>query len=288
MLLRFSKMHGAGNDFIVLNGIEQDLSSLQKEDWIRLADRKFGIGADQILLIERSILPQVDFRYRIINHDGTEVEQCGNGSRCFVRYVQDKGLTSKKKISVEVSHAILTLEDKGEGLVEVDMGCPIIDFEKIPFLPKNLTFKDNGDTTLFNLPILNSTLPISVVSMGNPHAVHFTDDLDLLDITQIGPMIENDLHFPNKVNAGFAQIINSHEIKLRVFERGSGETLSCGTGACAAVVQGIRLKKLQSPVIVNTRGGSLNISWDFKSLGIQAHVMMTGPAVTVFDGEINL
>lgn len=288
MKLKFTKMHGAGNDFIVLNGIDQDLSKLSKEQWKFLAHRQFGIGADQILIVEKPQSSDADFRYRIINHDGSEVEQCGNGSRCFVRFVHDKGLTNKKTVRVEVAHTVLSLIENDDGQVTVNMGAPIFTAEHIPFNPSQLKTKSEGTDILYELPLTNGGRWISAVSMGNPHAIQLVNDVEKYPVLIEGPEIESHITFPNKVNAGFMEVINRHHIRLRVFERGAGETLACGTGACAAAVAGIRRGVLESPVQVDTHGGQLQIQWNVKNLGQTAPVMMKGPAQTVFEGEIDL
>jgi diaminopimelate epimerase len=290
--LRFTKMHGAGNDFIVLNGIDQDLSSITKEEWRQLAHRQFGIGADQILLIEKATRPDADFRYRIFNSDGGEVEQCGNGSRCFVRYVLDKKLSSKNPLRVELAHTILTLEALPDGQVQVDMGAPIFEHEHIPFRAENLASKVEFHETLYALPIGNNPGAhgdwISVLSMGNPHAVQVVIDVDSAPVAQEGAHIESHSAFSRGVNAGYMQVLNRNAIKLRVYERGTGETLACGTGACAAVISGIRRGLLDSPVRVQTRGGPLTIAWSGVRDGVAQSVIMTGPATTVFEGEFTL
>jgi diaminopimelate epimerase len=290
--LRFTKMHGAGNDFIVLNGIDQDLSTITKEQWRQLAHRQFGIGADQILLIEKATRSDADFRYRIVNSDGGEVEQCGNGSRCFVRYVLDKKLSSKNPLRVEVAHTVLMLEALPDGQVQVDMGAPIFEHARIPFRAENLASKMEFHETLYALPIGSNPGGhddwIGVLSMGNPHAVQLVMDVDSAPVTQEGPRIENHSAFPQRVNAGYMQVLNRNAIKLRVFERGAGETLACGTGACAAVVSGIRRGLLDSPVRVQTRGGELTIAWSGVRDGAAQSVIMTGPATTVFEGEFTL
>ena len=290
--LRFSKMHGAGNDFVVLNGITQNLDGISSAQWRQLADRQLGIGADQILIVEKSQLPDVDFRYRILNADGGEVEQCGNGSRCFVRFVHEQGLSDKKIVRVEVAHTILTLQLIEKNLVRVDMGQPIFNPPEIPFNPIGLSTKTEFMETLYALPINKNSGAhadwIAVLSMGNPHAVQVVEDLDSAPVETEGPFIEHHSAFPKRVNAGYMQVLHRHEIHLRVYERGAGETLSCGTGACAAVVSGIRRGLLDSPVTVHTRGGDLQIAWD----GIQGNqispVIMIGPAETVFEGEITI
>ena len=289
--LRFTKMHGAGNDFIVLNGIDQDLSGISKEQWQALAHRQFGIGADQILLVEKATRPDADFRYRIFNSDGGEVEQCGNGSRCFVRFVQDQGLSNKNPLRVEVAHTVLTLKSHPDGQVEVDMGAPIFEHSHIPFNANGLASVQEFQETLYALPLnypaTHDSL-VGVLSMGNPHAVQVVGDVDSAPVLEEGPEIEKFVAFPKKVNVGYMQAINRNEIKLRVFERGAGETLACGTGACAAVVSGIRRGLLDSPVKVHTRGGYLQIAWGGVIDGITQPVIMTGPAVTVFEGETTI
>ena len=286
--IRFTKMHGAGNDFIVLNGIDQDLSGITREQWQALAHRQFGIGADQILLVEKATRPDADFRYRIFNADGGEVEQCGNGSRCFVRFVLDQGLSNKNPLRVEVAHTVLTLKSHPDGQVEVDMGAPIFEHSHIPFNATGLASVQEFQETLYALPLSRPAAHdslVGVLSMGNPHAVQVVGDIDSAPVLEEGPEIEGFAAFPKKVNAGYLQVINRNEIKLRVFERGAGETLACGTGACAAVVSGIRRGLLDSPVKVHTRGGDLQIAWAGTIDGVAQSVIMTGPAVTVFEGE---
>jgi diaminopimelate epimerase len=274
--LKFSKMHGLGNDFVVLDGIRQQVS-LTPAQLRFLADRNFGIGCDQILLVEKPAQPNIDFRYRIFNADGSEVEQCGNGARCFVRFVHDVGLTDKNEIRVETQRGIIAPRLESDGMVTVDMGIP-------RFLPAEIPFLHDDDVVIYNLDVADETLEISVVSMGNPHAVQVVDSVDGAPVAAHGPLIENHERFPQRVNAGFMQILDRSAIKLRVYERGSGETLACGTGACAAVVAGVRRGLLDSPVRVTTRGGDLTIAWG----GADHPVLMTGPAVTVFSGEIEL
>ena len=284
-------MHGAGNDFIVLNGIDQDLSNISREQWQKLAHRQFGIGADQILLVEKATRPDADFRYRIFNADGGEVEQCGNGSRCFVRYVLDQGLSVKNPLRVEVAHTVLTLKSHEDGQVEVNMGAPIFEHSKIPFNANGLASKQEFQEILYALPIATPTPHdswISVVSMGNPHAIQVVGDVNNAPVLEEGSSIEKDSVFPKRVNAGYMQILNRHEIKLRVFERGAGETLACGTGACASVVSGIRRGLLDSPVQVHTRGGDLQIAWGGLIDEVTQPVIMTGPAITVFEGETTI
>ena len=276
MKLKFSKMHGLGNDFVVLDGVRQQVS-LSPEQLVYLADRHFGVGCDQILLVEKPSQPGIDFRYRIFNADGGEVEQCGNGARCFVRFVHDQGLTDKRQIRVETLKGIIEPRLEADGNVTVDMGEP-------RFLPAEIPFLADYDVIIHLLDVADETLETTVVSMGNPHAVQVVDDVDTHPVGEHGPLIERHPRFPKRVNAGFMQIIDRHSIKLRVYERGSGETLACGTGACAAAVAGIRRGLLDSPVRVITRGGDLNIAWG----GAGRPVLMTGPAVTVFTGEIEL
>lgn len=289
--IRFTKMHGAGNDFIVLNGIDQDLSDITREQWQALAHRQLGIGADQILLVEKATRPDADFRYRIFNSDGGEVEQCGNGSRCFVRFVLDQGLSNKNPLRVEVAHTVLTLKAQPDGQVEVNMGAPIFEPTLIPFNPEGLPSLQEFHEMLYALT-LNAPAEhddwVGVLSMGNPHAVQVVADVDSAPVLKEGPAIENHPAFPNKVNAGYMEMLSRNEIKLRVFERGVGETMACGTGACAAVVSGIRRALLDSPVIVHTRGGDLQIAWAGMIDNVAQPVIMTGPAVTVFVGETEI
>ena len=284
-------MHGAGNDFIVLNGIDQDLGNVSKEQWQALAHRQFGVGADQILIVEKATRPDADFRYRIFNADGGEVEQCGNGSRCFVRFVLDQGLSTKNPLRVEVAHTILTLKSHPDGQVEVDMGAPIFEHSEIPFNADGLASMQEFQEMLYALPLNHPATHdsfVGVVSMGNPHAVQVVADVDSAAVLEEGPEIEKFAAFPNRVNAGYMQVMNRHEIKLRVYERGAGETLACGTGACAAVVSGIRRGLLDSPVKVHTRGGDLQITWGGIVNNTAQPVIMTGPAVTVFEGETEI
>jgi diaminopimelate epimerase len=287
MKLKFTKMHGAGNDFIVIDAINQHLD-FGPQQWARLADRRFGIGADQILVVERPTVKGCDFRYRIFNADGGEVEQCGNGSRAFVRFVRDQGLTAADSIRVQTMAGIITPRLEDDGSVTVDMGPPVLDPAAVPFDSAGLAGWAEGDDTLWPLPIkyqgASKTVFMSVVSMGNPHAVQVVDDVDTAPVAETGPLIETHARFPKRVNAGFLQVLDRRHVKLRVFERGAGETLACGTGACAAVVAGIRRGLLDSPVRVSARGGELSIAW----AGPGAPVYLSGPAVTVFEGEITL
>ncbi len=272
--IRFTKMQGAGNDFMVIDGINQNIH-LSAEQIKMLAHRQFGIGFDQLLLVETSSI--ADFKYRIFNADGSEVAQCGNGARCFVRFVVDQQLTQKREISVETASGIITPKLEDNGLVTVNMGAPRFALNEIPFTADALA-------PTYTLDVNGQEIEVSVLSMGNPHAVQIVDDIETAPVLAIGSQIERHPRFAQRVNAGFMQIVDAHHIKLRVFERGTGETLACGTGACAAVVAGIQLGRLQSPVRVSARGGELHIAWQ----GGNSAVMMTGPAVTVFTGEVNL
>jgi diaminopimelate epimerase len=283
MKLKFTKMHGAGNDFIVVDAINQQVD-LSIDQWRRLADRRFGIGADQILVVERPTDAGVDFRYRIFNNDGGEVEQCGNGSRAFVRFVVDKGLTQARSIRVQTMSGIISPRLEDDGSVTVDMGAPRLVPAEVPFDETGLAGMVQGDDTLWPLPVGDETVFVSVVSMGNPHAVQVVDDVDAAPVEETGPLIERHVRFPKRVNAGYLQVIDRHHIRLRVFERGAGETLACGTGACAAVVAGIRRGLLDSPVRVSARGGELSIAW----AGPDQPVYLSGPAVSVFEGEVEI
>jgi diaminopimelate epimerase len=268
-------MQGQGNDFVVLDGVRQDVT-ITAEVAKRIADRHFGVGCDQILLVERPALPGNDFRYRIWNSDGGEVEQCGNGARCFARFVLDEGLTAKHGIRVETASGVIAPYVNPNGQVTVDMGRP-------RFEPKEIPFRAEA-AAIYPLHVGESDVTVCVLSMGNPHAVQVVEDVDTAPVRTEGPLIENHAAFPRRVNAGYMQVVSRSHIRLRVWERGAGETLACGTGACAAVVSGIRLGLVDSPVTVETRGGKLTIEW----LGDQAAVMMTGDAVRVFDGEIEI
>ncbi|CAN7647499.1 diaminopimelate epimerase [Massilia sp. LjRoot122] len=283
MKLKFTKMHGAGNDFIVVDAIHQDVN-LSAEQWRRLADRRFGIGADQILVVERPVSEGCDFRYRIFNSDGGEVEQCGNGARAFGRFVSDKGLSSERSIRVETMKGIIAPRLEDDGSVTVDMGAPRLDPLDVPFDAAGLAGWAEGEDTTWPLPVGGKTVFVSVVSMGNPHAVQVVENVDTAPVESMGPAIEVHPRFPKKVNAGFMQVVDRHHIRLRVFERGAGETLACGTGACAAVVAGIRRGLLDSPVRVSARGGELSIAW----AGPGQPVYLSGPAVTVFEGEVEI
>ena len=284
--MKFTKMHGAGNDFIVVDATSQQVD-LSAEQWARLADRRFGIGADQILVVEKPSLPGVDFRYRIFNSDGGEVEQCGNGARAFVKFVTEKGLTDKRSIRVQTMAGVIEPRLEDDGAITVDMGAPVLEPAAVPFDSDGLSGVMQGRDTLWPLDITVDGKPrsvlVSAVSMGNPHAVQVVGDADSAPVEQEGPQIERHPRFPRRVNAGFMQVIDRHHVRLRVFERGAGETLACGSGACAAVVAGIRRGLLDSPVRVDARGGVLSIAWE----GEGRPVRMTGPAVTVFEGEID-
>jgi diaminopimelate epimerase len=284
MRLPFTKMQGAGNDFVVLDATRNPID-LSEQQLRRLADRRFGVGADQILIVERSAVAGIDFRYRIFNADGSEVEQCGNGARCFVRYVHDHGLTVRRVIRVETLNSRLELRLGDDDRVTVDMGAPVFDTERVPFDAAGLIPRIEGQLALWPIDIGEGRFVESaVVAMGNPHAVQRVDDVKTAPVAEVGPLIERHARFPNRVNVGFMQAISRSHIALRVYERGTGETLACGTGACAAVVAGIRLGWLDRCVDVDMRGGSLRIEWSADD----ATVLMTGPAETVFEGEIEL
>jgi diaminopimelate epimerase len=274
--IKFTKMHGLGNDFVVLDAIHQSFVPTPAQARY-LADRHFGVGCDQILIVEEPSQAGIDFRYRIFNADGGEVEQCGNGARCFVRFVHDHGLTDKPEIRVETKSGIIAPRLEAGGAITVNMGVP-------RFAPSEIPFDSDSDAVVQPLQVADASFDITVVSMGNPHAVQVVADVDGAPVEKFGPLIENHPRFPQRVNAGFMQILDRHAIKLRVYERGAGETLACGTGACAAVVAGIRRGLLDSPVRVTTHGGELSIAW----AGMNAPVLMTGPAVRVFEGEIEL
>ena len=276
MKLRFTKMHGAGNDFVVVDATDARLV-VDARAIRRLADRHTGIGFDQMLVVEPARSPGTDFYYRIFNADGAEVSQCGNGARCFVRYVHDKGLSAKNAIRVETRSGIIEPRLETDGRVTVAMGVPIFEPARIPFVAERRA-------STYPLEVDGRKLEISVLSMGNPHAVQVVADVDAAPVTSEGPLIERHPRFPERVNAGYMQIVDRGHIKLRVFERGAGETLSCGSGACAAVAAGIARGLLDSPVKVDTRGGVLEIAWT----GEAQPVSMTGPAQSVFEGEIEV
>lgn len=283
MKLKFTKMHGAGNDFIVIDAINQSVNFTPVQ-WQQMADRRFGIGADQILIVEKPQAAGVDFRYRIFNADGGEVEQCGNGARAFAKFVIDKGLTDQRRIRVETMSGVIAPQLEDDGRITVDMGAPVLAPEQVPFDCSGLQGQQQHGATLWPLDVNGKTISVAAVSMGNPHAVQIVADVDSAPVALDGPVIENHQRFPKRVNAGFMQIVDRHHIRLRVFERGSGETLACGTGACAAVVAGIGLGLLDSPVSVATNGGELSIAWE----GGTAPVMLTGPAVSVFEGSVEV
>ena len=286
MQLNFTKMQGAGNDFVVVDGVTQPVS-LTASQIKKIADRHFGVGCDQLLMVEKTDLPNVDFKYRIFNADGGEVEQCGNGARCFVRFAVHKKLTQKREIVVETASGIITLTLQNDDLVTVNMGAPIFEPAQIPFIGPTFDLQAREKTYALQANIHGGSghaLTISALSMGNPHAVLLVDNVETANVAELGPAIEAHARFPQRVNVGFMQVVNTHTIKLRVFERGSGETLACGTGACAAVVSGIQLGLLQSPVLVHARGGDLHIEW----AGENNPVMMTGDAEIVFEGIIEV
>jgi diaminopimelate epimerase len=291
MRLRFTKMQGAGNDFVVLDATRAPLA-LDAAMVRRLGDRRFGVGADQILVVENSTTPGVDFRYRIYNNSGDEVEQCGNGARCFVRYVHDKGLSPKATLRVETMSSLIELTLQTDGRVAVDMGAPIFDLARVPFDAAGLVPRDLHGWPLWPIDVDGRAVEAAVLSMGNPHAVMDVRQFGVVDVDDapvaaLGPRIETHARFPRKVNAGFVQVVSRNRIRLRVHERGAGETLACGTGACAAVVAGSRPGWLDARVHGDTRGGRLTIEWP-NAAGSDAHVTMTGPAETVFEGEIEL
>ena len=276
MEIRFSKMHGLGNDFVVIDAIRQSIT-LSTEQIRFLADRRFGIGCDQLLLVESADSAEADFRYRIFNADGSEVEQCGNGVRCFARFVREQGLTDKDKIRVVTKSGIVEPEIQANGEVRVNMGVPVLPPDAIPFEAKQ-------QSILYTLQVAGEDYEIAAVSMGNPHAVLQVEDIEHAPVQVLGPQIESHARFPKRVNAGFMQIMNPQHIRLRVFERGAGETLACGTGACAAVVAGRLRQQLAESVRVSLPGGDLQIQW----AGEGQVVWMTGPAITVFEGKITL
>jgi len=278
MRLRFTKMHGLGNDFVVIDAVTQAQARTLAPAQVRfLADRHFGVGCDQVLVVEQSSRPDADFRYRIFNADGGEVEQCGNGARCFVRFVHEKGLTARRAIRVETQCGLIEPRLEDDGLVSVDMGVPRFEPTRVPFIAES-------DALVQRLELDGGAVEITALSMGNPHAVQVVANVDAAPVGVQGPLIENHPRFPQRVNAGFMQVVDRHAIRLRVFERGAGETLACGTGACAAVAAGIARGLLDSPVRVATCGGELVIAWG----GPGQPVRMTGPAVTVFDSEIEI
>jgi diaminopimelate epimerase len=272
---KFTKMQGVGNDFVVFDAVRQKIA-LTPESVRRISDRHFGIGCDQILLIEPPRLAGTDFFYRIFNSSGEEVEHCGNGARCFMRFVLDKGLTTKTEIRVETANGVIVPKLADNDEVTVDMGAPIFDPVLVPFVAQRMA-------PTYEIDVGGMLVQISALSMGNPHAVQVVENVDTAPVAVQGPLIERHARFPKGVNAGFMQIVDRHHIRLRVYERGAGETLACGTGACAAVVAGIERGMLDSPVEASTRGGKLRIAWSEAT----APVMMTGPAENVFEGEID-
>ena len=276
MRLKFTKMHGLGNDFVVLDALTHPLN-LTPDQIRRIADRHYGVGCDQVLQVEAPRLPETDFYYRIYNADGGEVEQCGNGARCFVRYVRDRGLTTKAEIRVGTRAGVIVPRVEEDGQVTVDMGVPEFEPARIPFDAKERA-------PVYALEVGGRTVEVSVLSMGNPHAVQVVADIERAPVAGEGPQIERHPRFPQRVNAGYMQVVSRRRILLRVYERGAGETLACGTGACAAVVAGVSRGLLDPRVAVTTRGGDLGISW----AGAGKPVMMTGPAVVVFEGEIEI
>ena len=288
MKLSFTKMHGAGNDFVVLDATRAPIE-LSTEQWQRLGDRRLGVGADQILLVEPGRAPGVDFSYRIFNNTGDEVEHCGNGARCFLRFAHQRGLTSKRSVRVATMNNLLELRLQDDGRVSVDMNRPIFDLAQVPFDAHGLLARREGGMELWPLELDvggagKAQVEVAVLSMGNPHAVQRVEDVATAPVAQWGPLVESHPRFARQVNAGFMQVLSRDRIALRVHERGAGETLACGTGACAAVVAGIRLGWLDRSVDVQAHGGLLSVEWPADD----ASVRMTGPAETVFEGEIEL
>jgi diaminopimelate epimerase len=292
MRIRFTKMQGAGNDFVVLDETRARFNFTAAQ-YRFLADRHFGVGADQILTVRPAPNNALDFEYVIHNADGGEVEHCGNGARCFVRYVRDKGLTTKDRVRVKVQQGEIELQMNPDGRVTVNMGAPILELPKVPFKSEGLKHELVNGCEVWQLPLsaaeASAVAHVAVVSMGNPHAVQVVDNVDTAPVLAHGPLIENHFSFPNRVNAGFMQIVSRDTVRLRVFERGAGETLACGTGACAAVVAGIRMGLLNPKVDVQTHGGMLTIEWHgLAKNDLSQAVYMTGPATSVFEGEIDV
>jgi diaminopimelate epimerase len=283
MIWNFTKMHGAGNDFIMLDGVRQAIT-LTPGRVRALADRHRGIGADQILLVEAPLHPDADFRYRIFNADGGEVEHCGNGARCFVRFVHEQGLSRRNPLRAEICTGLIELQELPDGQVAVDMGRTTFEPAALAFDPSGLQTRPCGTDTLYRLDLPGEAdAPwCSLVATSNPHAVMRVDDVDAWPVERIGPAVESHPRFARRVNAGFMQVVDRHHIRLRVYERGAGETLACGTGACAAAVAGIRRGLLDSPVRVDARGGILTIEWDGQAL------RMRGTATTVFHGQVDI
>ena len=276
MLMNFTKMHGLGNDFVVIDAINQSIS-LSEQQIRKLADRNFGIGFDQLLMVDKPMTANADFKYRIFNADGSEVAQCGNGARCFARFVRDKGLTNKDEVIVDTDAGQLVLRFDAEGLITVNMGVPRHAPQQIPLLA-------DAEAVSYIAPLSSGELRFSAVSMGNPHAVILVDDVNTAPVVVVGAEMESHSLFPQRANIGFMQIINRQQVKLRVYERGAAETLACGSGACGAVVAGIELGLLDQTVQVSLPGGDLKINWQGRS----QPVLMTGPAVSVYEGQINL
>ena len=292
MRIRFTKMQGAGNDFVVLDETRARFNFTTAQ-YRFLADRHFGVGADQILSVRPAPNDSLDFEYVIHNADGGEVEHCGNGARCFVRYVQDKGLTTKDRVRVKVKQGEIELQMNADGRVTVNMGAPVLDLHKVPFKVEGLKHRLVQACEVWQLPLsttdASDVAHVAVVSMGNPHAVQVVESIDTAPVLTQGPLIEHHPSFPNRVNAGFMQIVSRELVRLRVFERGAGETLACGTGACAAVVAGIRMGLLNPKVDVQTHGGTLTIEWHgLAKDDLSQDVFMTGPAASVFEGEIDV
>jgi diaminopimelate epimerase len=284
MRLRFTKMQGTGNDFVVLDAMRAPIA-LDAAQWRWLADRRFGVGADQILVVGPPRDPaRADFSYRIVNADGGEVEQCGNGARAFARFVRDRGYSDAGTIRVETLGGLIAPRIEPDGTVTVDMGAPRFALADIPFDARGLASRRVHDETLWSLPVGDATVEVGVVSMGNPHAVLLVDDVDTAPVATLGPALEHHPRFPRRVNAGFLQVVDRRTVRLRVHERGAGETLACGTGACAAVVSGIRRGLLDASVDVRVRGGALVVGW----AGGDAAVTLRGPAETVFEGEVDV
>jgi len=275
-MLRFTKMHGLGNDFVMIDAVSQTVA-LTPEQVRRLADRRFGVGCDQLLLVEKATRADSDFRYRIFNADGGEVEQCGNGARCFARFVRDRGLTAKDELAVETLAGVIYPKIEPDGTVTVNMGVP-------RFEPRDVPFEAGARQPVYDLDVDGAAVPVTVLSMGNPHAVQVVENVERAPVTTQGAKIEHHPRFPKRVNAVYLQVLDRGHIHVRVWERGAGETLACGTGACAAVVTGRLRGLLDERVEVRVRGGTLLISWR----GEGEPVWMTGPAVTVFEGEIDL
>ncbi|PTQ68822.1 diaminopimelate epimerase [Pseudomonas sp. GV071] len=276
MLLRFTKMHGLGNDFMVLDLVSQH-AHIQPKHAKQWGDRNTGVGFDQLLLVEPPTNPEVDFRYRIFNSDGSEVEQCGNGARCFARFVLDKRLTMKRQIRVETSGGIIELDVRADGQISVNMGAPILEPARIPF-------QADSQALNYQVDVEGTAVTLAAVSMGNPHAVLRVDDVANAPVHSLGPKLEHHPRFPQRVNVGFLQVIDRQHAKLRVWERGAGETQACGTGACAAAVAAISQGWMDSPLQLELPGGRLFIEW----AGPGHPVMMTGPAVRVYEGQVRL